>query len=690
MKEVEELNYITVPRDDEALENMYNSLDRFTEKFGNNKELVDKIYDLQNGMDDLDVDVADTKTDERLEESTNEIKNFYQYIQVGDNFKKFIDQVKTMDDGEQEAENIINGLIFLSKNQKIKIDINGLLSNDFEIIDENALAENKADEPEDEEEKEKKKEIPQKRYDFDEINSIYSNITVGHTNLSAPTEKELVADVKTERLMRDASLQEEAIAYSFAMDDMLDEMKADLIAFRYEFASAQKNKEANFGGAAEGPKDYQRFTQSLNECIDALQRRKQSGITMGELAEKYNKMMNLGQKYQIEHKPKFRSHRTPESAKRYEIMGRFNDKGIASVNAFNKMYNELKEDMGELGEKNLSIKDIKCSEFKSTIFSKCDGDEDILDEYKSLSAIKNNIRDEKIRERLEKKILNNIKRLNSNFSGLKIDEYFEDKRPGIYKNNSFLKDSVFTAWDYAQAYVTKEIIDRVNDASSIEELNRIFEETKNKTKFDQKVQDLSANPAFQATTKLSKDYSFSIWQSAQEKKVQSLDEMEGKFIDYVNKVEKNPNGAVDSRFVSNLLLGLMIKHPLFQKSSDISNIFAGFKHDNYSGLASKKGAKALQKYVENNKDLLARCQKMTRANVKQMLIMLDDPKIIDNAAKIMYKAYNKVLNDKFSIIKGEIKERDNQRKAEKKMAEKENKKLAKEAAKKNKVAKKGK
>ena len=87
MKEAEEFRFITIPKEDPAVMNMYDSLSKFTDKFSDNNELVDKIYDFQNAIDDLDEEVADGFTDDRLKECTKNINDFYQYIQTKDNFK---------------------------------------------------------------------------------------------------------------------------------------------------------------------------------------------------------------------------------------------------------------------------------------------------------------------------------------------------------------------------------------------------------------------------------------------------------------------------------------------------------------------------------------------------------------------------------------------------------------------------
>ena len=200
MKEAEEFRFITIPKEDPAVRNMYDSLSKFTDKFSDNNELVDMIYDFQNAIDDLDEEVADGFTDDRLKECTKNINDFYQYIQTKDNLKKFLDLVKTMDDGEKDAENIIIGLQFLSNNQKLNANIKMPDNNDFEIIDDIPLFDDYSDEPEPIEEiKEEKK--PQIDNEADRKESIYENLTTGSTDLNIPTEGSLAADEKTYGLL---------------------------------------------------------------------------------------------------------------------------------------------------------------------------------------------------------------------------------------------------------------------------------------------------------------------------------------------------------------------------------------------------------------------------------------------------------------------------------------------------------
>lgn len=679
MKEAEEFRFITIPKEDPAVRNMYDSLSKFTDKFSDNNELVDMIYDFQNAIDDLDEEVADGFTDDRLKECTKNINDFYQYIQTKDNLKKFLDLVKTMDDGEKDAENIIIGLQFLSNNQKLNANIKMPDNNDFEIIDDIPLFDDYSDEPEPIEEiKEEKK--PQIDNEADRKESIYENLTTGSTDLNIPTEGSLAADEKTYGLLKNASFEDEAIAYSFAMDDMLDEMASDLLAFRNEFSNAQKNKEANFGSAAEGPKDYQEFTKSLNDCIDALLYRKNNDLTMGQIAEKYNKMLDQSKKYQTEHKPKYRSHRTPESAKRYEIMSRFNDKGIATVNAFNQMYNELKSDIAELGGNEASVKDIKCKEFKSTIISKFSGSKEFIDDYKQLAAIKNNIRDEKTIELMQNKILKNLKKLNHNFTGLKIDDYFKDKRDEYYKSNKvLLKNSVYSTWDYAQAYITRDYLDRISDDPSIDDLKKIYKETLDNDKFISKINDLSLNPTFKATVGLSKGDSLPIWSIVQKRVKESVEYYNDKFDEYIDKVVvgKYAHEKVNSRSVANLLLGLAVKNPSGQKSLELNAVFSSFKYDSYVKLAVNRGTNALIKYVENNKELMDKLKDKTQAEVKDVLKIIDNSKFINDAGKILYKASSKVLDEKLGIMQKEAKASEKKKQEKIKKQKMEEKKQAK-------------
>ena len=694
MKENEELydysKYILVPQDNEDIKNLREAIETITEDLNNfvgehkkdeSQEIKDKVaeydhlYDMLSGVqfviDDFDPERIEIMLPERLDDELQELHNFKTYAEGGkgiSNFRKFLDYVKTLENGDQLAADFVKGFKALNENQKLGMDIDKLMA-------ENNISENEI------EEERKKKEVQdgighlfqeEKQKEFadmaanrnpegnnykivntdDELDeedrmkerSLNEILSEGSIELTIPTEGSIAADDDfVEKRFRHRDPEDQTVAFGFALEEMYGDMLGDLCAFREEFSRAQLDKEANFGGAPEGPEDYQNFTKSLNECIDAMANRHESGITMGEIARKYDDVLQRAQKYTVEHKPRFTSHKTEESAKRYEIMGKLVDKGTVSVNTFNRLSSELKSNAKDLGLKDLSIKDIKCGEFKDILVNEYAPDGLSKKHYQELSAIKNNYRDEAAIEFLEKKVMKNIKKLTKNFKWIKVDDYYNNKiRAGYETNYDLFPKSVYNGYEYAAAYKIKCYLDKLKrtDNTSLDDLKDLVEKTSDPKRFTKEIGELSENETFKETMRLSPVNGLGYWQDAEEK-AKNVGETTRERIESIENGTvqfPDPDKPINARLVANFLVGYLSAHPKDQEANKIYYLFSAFDSEELANSAARKAEKDIMDYLQKPNGLMSKIQGKTRAEITDILPLIKDPKLLDKAAEIQLKA----------------------------------------------------
>lgn len=138
--------------------------------------------------------------------------------------------------------------------------------------------------------------------------------------------------------------QQKAYLMAHTLVRDFENLSAMLKEFKKEFLEAQVDKTANSkpGAATEGPSDYRKILKNIDALTAAIDNKAPGKYTMGEISEAVNKFFHGVKQYEKDHKPKFRGHRTAESAKRYDIMQRLSDAGSNHINCIRSTAKETK------------------------------------------------------------------------------------------------------------------------------------------------------------------------------------------------------------------------------------------------------------------------------------------------------------------------------------------------------------
>ena len=729
MKENEELydysKYIRVPQDNEDINNLRESIDFITDEMNKfvedhskdeSPEIKDKVaeYDKISNMilgvqlliEDFDPERIEDLTNQRLDDELQDLKNFKEFAEGGkgiSNFRKFLDYVKTLENGEQLADNFIKGFKALNDNQKLGMNIDKLMADNYMLSAEEV----RNIEREKEEEKKKKAEQDaighvmheNKLEEYEEQAKNDGYVVVNHDDDNMddiPGEPEEEIEDLNERLAKGSvdflaeaenpdrimdnkvagdynSLPEwdKVAVMGFGLDGLYENMLEDLLAFKEAFSDAQIIKGANFkkGVAPEGPEDYQEFAKSLNDCIKAFAGRNNNGMTMVELGRKYNDVLQRGQKYRHEHKPRFRSHRSEETAKIYDIMGNFVDKGTVYVNAFNGLSESMNDKIKKLNNvakkrgikgKEIDLKTIKCSDLQDYLMKNIAENEDNveLDEeyYKKISNVRNATKDKEIRKLYEDKVYKNLKKNTTSFKTLRIDDYRDRLQAKAISNDNnllLLDNGVHTAYDLAEAYLVKKYIDKANRKSlSIKEMDNMVKETNLKA-FNKSISELSLNPVFKECLRMSPSYSLVHWSDV-EARVSSAKKTHNALLNKFKRGEvSQPDKEISASVVASIVVMMGHGNPKFDEAFQNAEMMRSF---NIDGEVVKKhsqdGISAIADALNQPNGFMSKIQGKTFSDVAEVIKMIEDEKPVFTTIirGFRYVVFPSQLNAEYNIL----------------------------------------
>ena len=144
-------------------------------------------------------------------------------------------------------------------------------------------------------------------------------------------------------------LEKNAYVKAGAFTNLFEDLSTDLKGVLEGFRNAQVNKDANFveGAGTEGPKDYRNIIKSIQEVVSIIDNETKN-VPVDQLVKKTQNMFKFLAKYEKEHKPNIRGHRSVESAKRYEIISKFNEIRTPFVQMVNVIGTETKKAIGSI------------------------------------------------------------------------------------------------------------------------------------------------------------------------------------------------------------------------------------------------------------------------------------------------------------------------------------------------------
>ena len=392
------------------------------------------------------------------------------------------------------------------------------------------------------------------------------------------------------------------------------------------------------------PDDFNEIAKAMEEYSHLYQNRETNGITLEELGRKYDNVMNMTQKYLVEHKPRVKGHRSLESSENYMTLKAFYEKGKIGVNTVNTMVKDINKAMREDAknngklEDNISIKDIKMSELGDTIREiNSPGSQNFTQNYINIAKVRfGNQRNHEEINLYKKRVLNNLKIASQKDKALDVEGYLKSGR--LYNSNNIGPHA------FAMGYASKHYLDKLRDRNvSLDDVKLMYKQTSSK-QFTKYVDNLAQNPAFQGAVFADPTH-FGKWDLVQRRTNEILagnrEDLKKNFnkrgAEYAREGIKNitPEVAV------NLMMGLVMNSPKnrgFVESIAAQEVFdCPFGGNRTYAALQEKMSKALSDKNGVLKDYLGK----PLSEIPKMVEFLNSDKVMNSVSKVADKeAYN--------------------------------------------------
>ncbi|MCR5586129.1 MAG: hypothetical protein K6F77_01175 [Lachnospiraceae bacterium] len=452
---------------------------------------------------------------------------------------------------------------------------------------------------------------------------------------------------------------ENIISNGFALDYIFDDFGQDMNEFISEFQFAQVNKEANIAGSeyTEGPKDYKEILALLNDCSNTIAKRKENDTTYGQIGQKMDVLMAKVFNYVKSHKPVFTSHKTPESAKRYELMKKLLDRGRVYISSINDTKKKFAVGVKE-NNVPFSLIDLKCSDLSSKLKSTFGSgfDDDGMKQRAAYGRIGADIIENKSSGAVYRKDVMRMIKVNTKDSiALKIDDYYDNKTLDILKTNKV------SSYDFAVAYYCKKDINTISsytgtDRDMLKYFNKKLEETRKNSEpeiFREKVSKLSASPGFRYVCKYDRVNTLNKIAQIDSRYDKLYRVAEGDINLLINNPDKyyqNNKKSMRSKTFDEYLIRNIATELITMDSSNMDilsnlSVFGMFGAKKHAEGCATEYVKAVGDFIKNDKELLKEIKGKPLTEAPKLIEMLKDPKRYKKLVESARNRTNKYVSD---------------------------------------------
>ncbi|MCR4716518.1 MAG: hypothetical protein K5656_04985 [Lachnospiraceae bacterium] len=425
----------------------------------------------------------------------------------------------------------------------------------------------------------------------------------------------------------------------------LADAKYWLEQFQLRFMMSQKNPKANTDDPSltEGPKDYVSIMTKINSLIKDMNGVKSNNLTIENFCDKFNDIVKDTQKYLKKHYPRFRGHRSEESAKRYEVMQSFMASCQVQSDSFNTVMSEMAGHMKEAELTNIDIKKINCNDLRlkgAGIAAVKNGivnsDININDFYKRAAIAEN----ERYSEERYQALINRVKKvlLKATNNDPTIAKFLEsgdisDLVPKKYLEPDFKKA--------AMCYVVYTEFTKITNMHNKGELTEIPLSCR-VANIEAEINKLSINPVFRANYRVNTQAAITNYKEMVREGKDLLDYSEKhlnsiKTPKFVNAYTRTYT-AINDKFINVMLTNLILADPNNNQQRECAMFLRN--SDKVDREANNKSIKTMIEYVAKmgfGKEFIGK----TFDNTADLVKVLNN----DNIKKEYLKKYNEVYSE---------------------------------------------
>ena len=457
--------------------------------------------------------------------------------------------------------------------------------------------------------------------------------------------------LKNELSQKEVKMTEEFLTNTYNFGKAINNFDEVLGKYESEFLKAQKNQNANkdANSPKEGPDDYLKILNTIKKLREDYKNRETNGLKMDDYTKQFDELLKLAVKYEADHRPVFRGHRSKESAQRYKIMQDLIEEGRTMGSVFTAEIRNIRKncrkitgarlteleiknmDKPYLGDDFIQDKMKKSKEHDADKFYNqlMDGSENTVSELKT-NAIKNTI-------------VGNLKNAFKENPYINVDKYYAnvmaERKDWLAKSQPVngLKDLPYRDLDvkqHAQAYVIDKYIRFA--AVNPEKQQDVLLMTK-PGKIKAEVESIITNETFKELVALDPKHAFYDWMNvnkyyeAQKEGAKStIDEMRAGKMQSLEKRNQN----ISKETVCEAVYDLMLLDKSFQKAFEKLGAAFALGAKNNDKIEHEMFNKIVNKIAKNvPKELVEKYEGKDVSKLPDMLKDIEKSGILDKMAK---------------------------------------------------------